>query len=81
MNHFINLPIYLNVHLLQKLSGKCNPKFVMDGVCKVTFNFASEETKVKNVFKTKRCFFPFRADVKEIVGKFVDNNLQVFDLK
>ena len=62
---------------LQKLTGSCNPKGVLDGVCDVTFNVRSEETRFKNVFKTKRCFHPFRSDVKKIVGKFVKNNLEV----
>ena len=49
----------------------------MDGSCEFIFGQKSEETKLKNVFKVKKCFAPFRADVKRIVGAFVSNNLEV----
>lgn len=70
-------PKCFSVSRLQKQSGKCNPKFPLDGACDVVFGVDCEETKLKNVFKLKKCFALFRRDVKMIKGTFVNNLIQV----
>jgi hypothetical protein len=37
----------------------------------------SEEVKLKNVFKVKKCFKPFRNDIKKIAAKFVEGSIEV----
>jgi hypothetical protein len=49
----------------------------LDGLCEIAFKSNSDETKLRNVFKVKKCFRPFRSDVKTITGNFVKSQLEV----
>jgi hypothetical protein len=50
----------------------------LDGECVVAFVDVTDDEKTKNVFRFKKCFIPYRKDVKKIAGTFVNGNLEVY---
>jgi hypothetical protein len=61
----------------QRNSGSgCKPKGPLEGHCTILFE-GSEDDKTKNLFKFKKCFSPYRKDVKRISGTFVKDKLEV----
>jgi hypothetical protein len=62
----------------QRKSGKgCKSTGPLEGQCTILFE-GSEDEKAKNVFKFKKCFAPYRTDVKTIDGTFIKDKLEVF---
>ena len=68
----------LPYYIFQKLSGPgCQPKGPLNGHCSVSFYQGTEEIKFKNTLKYKKCFVPYRKDVRKISGNFVNDSLEV----
>ena len=74
----MNAQQQLSLLCFQKVSGTgCQPKGPLNGHCSVSFIHETEEIKFKNALKYKKCFVPYRKDVRKITGNFLNDNLEV----